>query len=103
MTATIDVDLEALEGMAAALATASEGLPLSHALTGDCTSVLGCGAVAAALSEVSLHVARRADLVVELIGRLAALPAEFAAGLRLVDESLATQATGATADAGARR
>lgn len=103
MTGTIDVDLEALEGMAAAVRTAGEGLAFSHLLTGECSAALGSGGVAGVLGEVTVHLARRVDLVLELLGRLAALPVEFAAGVRSVDGELAARAeTGAGAGAGAR-
>ena len=107
MTATIDVDLEALEGMAAAVRTAGEGLAFSHLLTGDCSAALGSGGVAGVLGEVTVHLARRVDLALELLGRLAALPVEFAAAVRSVDGELAAQAgngtgTGTGAGAGAR-
>ena len=106
MTATIDVDLEALEGMAAAVRTAGEGLAFSHLLTGDCSAALGSGGVAGVLGEVTVHLARRVDLALGLLGRLAALPVEFAAAVRSVDGELAAQAvtgtgTGAGAGAGA--
>jgi hypothetical protein len=100
MTATIDVDLDALEGMAAAVPSAGEGLVFSHVLTGDCTSALGCGAVATALSDVTGRLGRRAELLGDLLGRLGALPAEFAVGLRAVDECLAGQAAGGAAGGG---
>ena len=102
MVATIDVDLEALEGMAAAVRTAGEGLAFSHLLTGDCSAALGSGGVAGVLGEVTVHLARRVDLALELLGRLAALPTEFVSGMRAVDEGLAAQA-GSSAAAGAAR
>jgi hypothetical protein len=102
MAATIDVDLEALEGMAAAVRTTGEGLAFSHLLTGDCSAALGSGGVAGVLGEVTVHLARRVDLALELLGRLAALPTEFVSGMRAVDEGLAAQA-GSSAAAGAAR
>ena len=102
MAATIDVDLEALEGMAAAVRTAGEGLAFSHLLTGDCSAALGSGGVAGVLGEVTVHLARRVDLALELLGRLAALPTEFVSGMRAVDEGLATQAGGSAAAGAAR-
>jgi hypothetical protein len=94
MTATIEVDLEALEGMTVAVRAAGEGLQFSHLLTGDCSAALGSGGVAGVLAEVSVHLARRAELASELVGRLAALPAEFVSGMRAVDEGLAAAAAG---------
>jgi hypothetical protein len=102
MAATIDVELEALEGMAAAVRTAGEGLAFSHLLTGDCSAALGSGGVAGVLGEVTVHLARRVDLALELLGRLAALPTEFVSGMRAVDEGLAAQAGGSAAAGAAR-
>lgn len=102
MAATIDVDLEALEGMAAAVRTAGEGLAFSHLLTGDCSAALGSGGVAGVLGEVTVHLARRVDLALELLARLATLPTEFVAGMRTVDEGLAAQAGGSAAAGAAR-
>jgi len=92
MTATIDVDLEALAGMAAAVPTAGEGLAFSHVLTGDCSAALGSGGVAGVLGEVSVHLARRVDLALEMLGRLAALPVEFVRSVRAVDDELSARA-----------
>lgn len=100
MSATIDVDLDELEAMAAAARAAGDGLPFSHVLTGDCSAALGSAGVAAVLGEVTVHLARRVDLALELLGRLASLPADFAAGMRAVDDGLAAQAGGGAAGAG---
>ena len=102
MTATIDVDLDALEGMAGATRTAGEGLAFSHVLTGDCSAALGSGGVAGVLGEVSVHLARRVDLALELLGRLAALPTDFVRGVRAVDDELAAAAAAAAAAGGER-
>jgi len=92
MTATIDVDLEALEGMTATARTARDGLPFSHVLTGDCSAALGSRGVAGVLGEVTVHLARRVDLTLELLERLTATATAFAAGVREVDAQLAAQA-----------
>ena len=92
MTATIDVDLEALEGMTATARTARDGLPFSHVLTGDCSAALGSRGVAGVLGEVTVHLARRVDLLLELLERLTATATAFAAGVREVDAQLAAQA-----------
>ncbi len=92
MSVTIDADLEALEGMAATARTARDGLPFSHVLTGDCSAALGSRGVAGVLCEVTVHLARRVDLTLELLERLAAIATAFAAGVREVDAQLAAQA-----------
>jgi len=91
MSVTIDVDLEALEGMAATARTARDGLPFSHVLTGDCSAALGSRGVAGVLGEVTVHLARRVDLLLELLERLTATATAFAAGVREVDAQLAAQ------------
>ena len=104
MSTTIDVDLEALEGMAATARTARDGLPFSHVLTGDCSAALGSRGVAGVLGEVTVHLARRVDLTLELLERLTATATAFAAGVREIDAQLTAQAdTGPGAAAGGDR
>ncbi|TWX40979.1 hypothetical protein ES689_06220 [Frigoribacterium sp. ACAM 257] len=101
---TIDVDLDALRAMAAAAGDVGEGLTFSHVLTGDCSAALGSGDVAEVLREVSVHLARRCELALDLAGRLATLPREFAEGVRAADAALAAKVADAgKGDGGAAR
>ncbi|MBD8727699.1 hypothetical protein [Frigoribacterium sp. CFBP 13707] len=94
MTTGVSVDLDALGEMSEVMAHARDDLPFSHQLTGDCTAALGSGEVAAALAEVSRHLARRVDRLVAAITDAARLPRRFAEELRAADESLAGVAAG---------
>jgi hypothetical protein len=100
MTTGVSVDLDALGEMAEVMAHARDDLPFSHQLTGDCTAALGSGEVAAALAEVSRHLARRVDRLVAAITDAARLPRLFVVELRSADEALAAVAG---ASAGGRR
>ena len=100
MTTGVSVDLDALGEMAEVMAHARDDLPFSHQLTGDCTAALGSGEVAAALAEVSRHLARRVDRLVAAITDAARLPRRFAEELRATDESLVGVVAGRAGAAG---